>query len=174
MDISRTFSVSKREENLVQNLDCCKRMRQICSIYIKLVLEGENAMIFEMVKFGFTSKDLESLPFGIAVPLREAIRKCQENPPEDWPEEAYILIGIFFGKKKMIIYFFIYLFIFSSMICLYNNRSRRFGQTQIWYTDWIYSFSRKQDGGDVFFSSFSFYSLIYIYKKFFVFIYLNF
>ncbi|CAG8757610.1 2314_t:CDS:2, partial [Funneliformis caledonium] len=92
MDISRIFSIPIRENILVQNLDCCKRMRQICSIYTKLVREGENATIFEMVKFGFTSKDIESLPFGIVVPLCEAIRKCRENPPEDWPEDAYVLI----------------------------------------------------------------------------------
>ncbi|CAG8479884.1 12760_t:CDS:2 [Funneliformis mosseae] len=93
MDISRIFTIPIRENILVQNLDCCKRMRQICSIYTKLVREGENATIFEMVKFGFTSKDIESLPFGIVVPLCEAIRKCRENPPEDWPEDAYVLIG---------------------------------------------------------------------------------
>ncbi|CAB4461982.1 unnamed protein product [Rhizophagus irregularis] len=92
-DIDRIFSMSEKGEILVQNPNCCARTRQICSIYIKLIYEGEKAMIFEMVKFGFTSKDIESLPFGIALPLREAIRKCKENPPEDWPEAAYILIG---------------------------------------------------------------------------------
>ncbi|GBC06091.1 hypothetical protein RclHR1_06610014 [Rhizophagus clarus] len=92
-DISRIFSSLKEGEILAQNLNCCARTRQICSIYIKLIYEGEKAMIFEMVKFGFTSKDIESLSFGIALPLREAIRKCKETPPEDWPEAAYILIG---------------------------------------------------------------------------------
>src|SRR5215469_11276139 len=66
-EISQVFSISKKEEIIVQNLDCCAKTRQICLIYIKLVYEGEKAMIFEMVKFGFTSKDIESLSFGIAV-----------------------------------------------------------------------------------------------------------
>lgn len=100
-DIDRIFSMSGKGKILVQNPNCCARTRQICSIYIKLIYEGEKAMIFEMVKFGFTSKDIESLPFGIALPLREAIRKCKENPPEDWPEAAYILIGMPLNDKSI-------------------------------------------------------------------------
>jgi len=96
MDLSRIFSIPTKEEILVQNLDGCSRAQRICSIYTKLIYEGEKAMISEMVKFGFTNKHIESLSFGIAVPLREAIRKCKDNPPGDWPEEAYILIGILF------------------------------------------------------------------------------
>jgi anaphase-promoting complex subunit 1 len=106
-DIIRIFSIQKKGECVVQNLDCCARTQSICSIYIKLIYEGEKAMISEMVKLGFTNKHIESLPFGIAVPLREAIRKCKDNPPEDWPEEAYILIGIqkrfFFSFVNLII-----------------------------------------------------------------------
>jgi anaphase-promoting complex subunit 1 len=37
--------------------------------------------------------DLEDLPFGIAVPLREALRECRYNPPIAASKEAYILIG---------------------------------------------------------------------------------
>ena len=33
------------------------------------------------------------MPVGIALPFREAILHCRCNPPSDWPEEAYTLIG---------------------------------------------------------------------------------
>uniref|UniRef100_A0A3B5Q131 Anaphase promoting complex subunit 1 n=1 Tax=Xiphophorus maculatus TaxID=8083 RepID=A0A3B5Q131_XIPMA len=42
---------------------------------------------------GFTLKDLESVPFGVALPIREAIYQCREQPSSDWPEEVCLLIG---------------------------------------------------------------------------------
>ncbi|KAF8990247.1 hypothetical protein BDQ17DRAFT_1372131 [Cyathus striatus] len=36
---------------------------------------------------------LDSLPLGIAAPLREAARTCQLSPPGNWPLEAYKAIG---------------------------------------------------------------------------------
>lgn len=36
---------------------------------------------------------LDSLPLGIAAPLREAIRTCQLSPPPYWQPEHYELIG---------------------------------------------------------------------------------
>lgn len=42
---------------------------------------------------GFTLKDLESVPFGVALPIREAIYRCREQPCSDWPEEVCLLIG---------------------------------------------------------------------------------
>uniref|UniRef100_A0A3B3XXL5 Anaphase-promoting complex subunit 1 n=1 Tax=Poecilia mexicana TaxID=48701 RepID=A0A3B3XXL5_9TELE len=42
---------------------------------------------------GFTLKDLESVPFGVALPIREAIYRCREQPSSDWPEEVCLLIG---------------------------------------------------------------------------------
>ena len=46
------------------------------------------------ILLGITKRDLEHLPIGIALPFREAIFHCRCNPPSDWPEEAYVLIGI--------------------------------------------------------------------------------
>nr|XP_033469621.1 anaphase-promoting complex subunit 1 isoform X3 [Epinephelus lanceolatus] len=42
---------------------------------------------------GFTLKDLESVPFGVALPIREAIYRCREQPCSDWSEEVCLLIG---------------------------------------------------------------------------------
>ncbi|CAG2230501.1 APC1 [Mytilus edulis] len=50
-------------------------------------------MVLYMTELGMTKRDLERLPIGIALPFREAIFHCRCNPPSDWPEEAYVLIG---------------------------------------------------------------------------------
>ncbi|CAG8532055.1 7553_t:CDS:2, partial [Acaulospora morrowiae] len=92
-DISQIFSVSKIEENLIHDFDCCSRTRKVSLIYNTLVNEGERSTILEIVKIGFSIKDIDSLPFGVAIPLREAIRTCRDEPPSNWPGEAYILIG---------------------------------------------------------------------------------
>uniref|UniRef100_A0A9J7XUB0 Anaphase-promoting complex subunit 1 n=1 Tax=Cyprinus carpio carpio TaxID=630221 RepID=A0A9J7XUB0_CYPCA len=42
---------------------------------------------------GFTLKDLESVPFGVALPIRDAIYQCREQPCSDWSEEVCALIG---------------------------------------------------------------------------------
>lgn len=42
---------------------------------------------------GFTLKDLDSVPFGVALPIREAIYHCREQPCSDWSEEVCMLIG---------------------------------------------------------------------------------
>ncbi len=45
------------------------------------------------IGLGFTLKDLESVPFGVALPIREAIYRCREQPCSDWSEEVCLLIG---------------------------------------------------------------------------------
>ncbi|XP_022110916.1 anaphase-promoting complex subunit 1-like isoform X2 [Acanthaster planci] len=51
----------------------------------------EQTVLF-MTDIGFTLKDLEALPLGIALPLSEAIYHCREKPPCNWPEAAYTLV----------------------------------------------------------------------------------
>eukprot|EP01083_Nonionella_stella_P126448 382729_1 len=46
-----------------------------------------------MVEENFTPNDIDCLPLGIALPLREALRSCKYNPTHDWPKGAYVLIG---------------------------------------------------------------------------------
>ena len=50
-------------------------------------------VVLYMTQLGMSEKDLSYLPVGIILPIREAIFHCRCNPPSDWPEEAYILIG---------------------------------------------------------------------------------
>ncbi|ORY08304.1 hypothetical protein K493DRAFT_29218 [Basidiobolus meristosporus CBS 931.73] len=46
-----------------------------------------------MIDEDFQQRDLEQLPFGISLPLREAIHHCRKKPSANWPIDAYRLIG---------------------------------------------------------------------------------
>ncbi|ELK26073.1 Anaphase-promoting complex subunit 1 [Myotis davidii] len=50
-------------------------------------------LVVWMANVGFTLRDLETLPFGIALPIRDAIYHCREQPAADWPEAVCLLIG---------------------------------------------------------------------------------
>ncbi|KAK7469621.1 hypothetical protein BaRGS_00036350 [Batillaria attramentaria] len=50
-------------------------------------------MVLSMTHLGVSQKDLDCLPVGVALPLREAILHCRCNPLTDWSEEEYNLIG---------------------------------------------------------------------------------
>ncbi|XP_078504893.1 anaphase-promoting complex subunit 1 [Lissotriton helveticus] len=50
-------------------------------------------LVVWMTTVGFTLRDLESLPFGVALPVRHAIYQCREQPASDWPEAVCLLIG---------------------------------------------------------------------------------
>uniref|UniRef100_A0A665TCL0 Anaphase-promoting complex subunit 1 n=1 Tax=Echeneis naucrates TaxID=173247 RepID=A0A665TCL0_ECHNA len=52
-----------------------------------------NSNSSNFIGLGFTLKDLESVPFGAALPIREAIYRCREQPCSDWSEEVCMLIG---------------------------------------------------------------------------------
>ncbi|XP_041352756.1 anaphase-promoting complex subunit 1-like [Gigantopelta aegis] len=57
------------------------------------VMNTPERLVLSMTQLGITDTDLDCMPVGIALPFREAILHCRCNPPSDWPEEAYILIG---------------------------------------------------------------------------------
>ncbi|EFX03396.1 20S cyclosome subunit [Grosmannia clavigera kw1407] len=42
---------------------------------------------------GFTAGMLDSLPEGIAAPLRDAVSRCQQHPPPHWDHGLYELVG---------------------------------------------------------------------------------
>lgn len=58
-----------------------------------LVLFCGDCWNYIILDLGFTLKDLESVPFGVALPIREAIYRCREQPCPDWSEDVCLLIG---------------------------------------------------------------------------------
>jgi hypothetical protein len=49
-------------------------------------------LVLAMVWSGFEVKDLDCLPFGIQIPLREALNQCRKTPPARWPADAYVIV----------------------------------------------------------------------------------
>uniref|UniRef100_A0A8C5E585 Anaphase-promoting complex subunit 1 n=1 Tax=Gouania willdenowi TaxID=441366 RepID=A0A8C5E585_GOUWI len=69
--------------------DCTKQ-----SSVVKSSTEGlAEQLVVWLASQGFTLKDLESVPFGVALPIREAVYRCREQPSADWSEEVCVLIG---------------------------------------------------------------------------------
>ncbi|XP_077996954.1 anaphase-promoting complex subunit 1-like [Glandiceps talaboti] len=50
-------------------------------------------VILCMTDMGLTLEDLKCIPFGVSLALHDAIYQCRAEPPADWPETAYMLIG---------------------------------------------------------------------------------
>lgn len=71
------------------------RTRVVTDIYTTLTSPGATDVdaVARMVELKMNSASLERLPEGIAVPFREAIARCQEQPPTTWGVHALDLIG---------------------------------------------------------------------------------
>lgn len=71
------------------------RTKTITELYATLTTPGntQNDVVALMVKKKMTAASLERLPEGVALPLREAIARCQEQPPTTWGSHALDLVG---------------------------------------------------------------------------------
>lgn len=71
------------------------RTKIITELYAVLATPGKthDDVVALMVKKKMTSASLERLPEGVALPLREAITRCQEQPPTTWGPNALDLVG---------------------------------------------------------------------------------
>uniref|UniRef100_A0A8C5QUZ9 Anaphase-promoting complex subunit 1 n=1 Tax=Leptobrachium leishanense TaxID=445787 RepID=A0A8C5QUZ9_9ANUR len=77
----------------------CERSKLVVLSVALYILGDESAVTREPSKYlckitaGFTLRDLDSLPFGVALPIRHAIYQCRQQPASDWPEAICLLIG---------------------------------------------------------------------------------
>ncbi|KAJ8248603.1 hypothetical protein GJAV_G00243760 [Gymnothorax javanicus] len=72
-------------EPFLRRQSSVKPSASCCSLAEKLVVW--------LTSSGFTLKDLDSVPFGVALPIRDAIYQCRMQPCSDWSEEVCLLIG---------------------------------------------------------------------------------
>jgi len=65
------------------------------AVYTTIATRGATAedIVEKMVELNFNSASLQRLPEGIGIPLREAIARCQEQPPTTWGVQALDLVG---------------------------------------------------------------------------------
>lgn len=71
------------------------RTRVMTELYTTLTAPGSSDIdvVARMVELKMNPASLEKLPEGMAVPLREAIARCQEQPPTTWGVQALDLVG---------------------------------------------------------------------------------
>ncbi|KAI5806087.1 hypothetical protein EDC01DRAFT_638604 [Geopyxis carbonaria] len=71
------------------------RTRKITALYTVLATPGSTPVnvVEKMVELKIDLPSLQRLPEGISIPLREAISRCQEQPPTTWDVEALDLVG---------------------------------------------------------------------------------
>lgn len=83
------------------HLDTCHRTRTLIAIYSRLSPSGTSIespsvrsrnAVLTMYARGWGREQLEKVVFGIALPIWEAVRLCQLDAPEYWPEGAYEII----------------------------------------------------------------------------------
>ncbi|XP_015079876.1 anaphase-promoting complex subunit 1 isoform X2 [Solanum pennellii] len=53
----------------------------------------EEVTVLSMVGERVGLQQLDLLPAGVSLPLRDALDKCRDSPPIDWPAAAYVLLG---------------------------------------------------------------------------------
>ncbi|KAG0315015.1 Anaphase-promoting complex subunit 1 [Linnemannia gamsii] len=73
----------------------CELTRKVTTFYTALMDggTGDQSAVRAIVKERFSTTQLDQLPFGISVPLREALWKCRNNPPPDMDSFALSFIG---------------------------------------------------------------------------------
>ncbi|KAG0212923.1 Anaphase-promoting complex subunit 1 [Mortierella sp. GBA30] len=73
----------------------CEQTRKVVRFFTALMNdpEGDQSAVRALVDEAFTNMQLDQLPFGVSVPLREALWKCRRNPPSDLSSNALSLIG---------------------------------------------------------------------------------
>uniref|UniRef100_A0AAY4C5Y8 Anaphase-promoting complex subunit 1 n=1 Tax=Denticeps clupeoides TaxID=299321 RepID=A0AAY4C5Y8_9TELE len=80
------------DENAVST-EVSKYLTKISAGELRLQCSLAEKLVVWLTSAGFTLKDLELVPFGAALPIRDAIYQCREHPCSDWSEEVCALIG---------------------------------------------------------------------------------
>ncbi|KAG0035665.1 Anaphase-promoting complex subunit 1 [Podila clonocystis] len=73
----------------------CDQTKKITKLFTTLMLDidGEQAVVRALASDKFSNTFLDQLPFGVSLPLREAIWKCRRNPSPDLGPKALSFIG---------------------------------------------------------------------------------
>ncbi|KAI9032149.1 hypothetical protein DFJ74DRAFT_601859, partial [Hyaloraphidium curvatum] len=71
----------------------CFAAPRLCAVYKSLVEGGAQICVEAMVEWKLMPQDLDCLPDGLALPLREALRICRAKPPKGWSGDAYTLLA---------------------------------------------------------------------------------
>jgi anaphase-promoting complex subunit 1 len=77
-------------------VECCKLLQKIVSV-VNILVDSESVghrrAVERMCSQKLNLQDIDCLPFGVSVPIREALKLCRTYPPESLDIAGYILIG---------------------------------------------------------------------------------
>lgn len=82
-DVFASFSHAPSEKEAQTDGACAGDSARIARV---------RSVVETMDKVGLGLSQLARLPFGVALPLREALRSCQLDPPASWSARAYRLV----------------------------------------------------------------------------------
>ncbi|KAJ3296923.1 Anaphase-promoting complex subunit 1 [Rhizoclosmatium sp. JEL0117] len=68
-------------------------LEQVVAIYTSFVINGPSDCVKVICEYGWTRETVNSLPFGVAIPLQEAIDACRRSPKTGMGSDVYKLIG---------------------------------------------------------------------------------
>ncbi|KAG0011980.1 Anaphase-promoting complex subunit 1, partial [Entomortierella chlamydospora] len=79
----------------VLNSTPCDLTRKVTLFFTSLMAsdDGDQSAVRAIVDEAFTNNQLDQLPFGVSVPLREALWKCRRDPSPDLNSDALSFIG---------------------------------------------------------------------------------
>jgi hypothetical protein len=96
-DISTLVSEQIKQHPQTTGYESCKQTRLLILFFSIAFSAGTmycgEHLVSCMATEGFTLAQLNSLPFGISIPLLQVIRMCKDNPPDSWGEAEFSLIG---------------------------------------------------------------------------------
>lgn len=78
--------------NLTNILSIYSLLAPVSVNLVNTGLERAQLAVLAMNNLGWTIETIAKFAFGIGLPLREAIRLCQIDTPENWPQDAYELV----------------------------------------------------------------------------------
>lgn len=89
----RAESPTGLSEKIIRYMNCLYDMGSSGDDSDELPSARSEKVLHEMVNDAFERTDLDSLPFGVSLPLRDALRVCRQTPESTWPAQAIALIG---------------------------------------------------------------------------------
>ncbi|KAI8837479.1 hypothetical protein BJ741DRAFT_664135 [Chytriomyces cf. hyalinus JEL632] len=79
--------------NVSYTSNCDRMIRKVTCIFNLLITEDMAEIVECITHVGLSLKDLDCVPFGIAVPLKEFLYACRKTPMSGWEASFYALIG---------------------------------------------------------------------------------
>jgi anaphase-promoting complex subunit 1 len=98
---TKTFPIPRRHDHgELGRVHPFQHLQVLCDIYADLSGGSAGIVIFKahetinkVIRHGLSTQWIQSLSFGVAMPIMEALRLCQLHPSKTWSSEVYAFVG---------------------------------------------------------------------------------